>query len=151
MIQTKPLLTMQLYDETPLQNLGLTPLGDRRIAQVTGGNFNGPKLNGIVLPGGGDWLLLRNDGVLMLDVRLTLRTHDDSLIYVTYRGLRHGPDDIMLRLNNGESVDPSQYYFRISPVFETSSKQYSWLNKLLAVGTGNRLSEGPFYTIYEIL
>src|SRR5579859_7794955 len=72
------------------QLLGKTPLGDRRIVPVTGGTFEGPKLKGSVEPGGSDWILLRPDGALQLDVRLTLRTEDGALIGMSYRGYRHG-------------------------------------------------------------
>src|SRR5205085_5859231 len=82
-------------------DLGETPYGRRRIARIAGGSFEGPKLKGEVLPGGGDWLLLRRDGVLQLDVRLTMQTHDRELIYMTYRGYRHGPQDVIDRLNRG--------------------------------------------------
>jgi Protein of unknown function (DUF3237) len=59
---------------TEIQNLGKTPLGDRRVAVVEGGSFEGPKLKGTVLRGGSDWILARPDGALQLDVRLTLKT-----------------------------------------------------------------------------
>jgi len=58
---------------TEIQNLGKTPLGDRRVAVVEGGSFEGPKLKGTVLRGGSDWILARPDGALQLDVRLTLK------------------------------------------------------------------------------
>jgi hypothetical protein len=45
-----------------VHDLGATPKGWRRIVGVNGGRFSGPKLNGIVLPGGGDWLLRRPPG-----------------------------------------------------------------------------------------
>ena len=31
---------------------------------------------------------------------------------MTYRGMRHGPAAVMERLNRGDTVDPSEYYFR---------------------------------------
>ena len=151
MIRTKPLLTMPIEVETPLQMVGKTPFGDRRIAKVTGGSFSGPELNGTVLPGGGDWLLMRADGVLQLDVRITLETDDGALIYMTYRGLRHGPEAVMERVNKGEDVDPSEYYFRIAPFFEAGTDKYDWLNRTLAIGTGHRLPAGPVYEIYQVL
>ncbi|MFO1350664.1 MAG: DUF3237 domain-containing protein [Gammaproteobacteria bacterium] len=120
-LKTEPLFTLTLQVEAPLQMLGKTPYGERRIAKVLGGEFAGPKLKGTALPGGGDWLLLRNDGVLQLDVRLILKTDDDALIYMTYRGLRYGPAAVMERLNRGDKVDPSEYYFRITPAFEISA------------------------------
>ncbi len=134
-----------------IQGLGPTPLGDRRVAVVAGGSFEGAKLKGTVLAGGSDWLLLRGDGALQLDVRLTLKTDDNAMIGMTYRGFRHGPDAVIDRLNRGEPVDPSQYYFRIAPFFETSSEKYGWLNRVVAVGTGKRLPEGPVYDVFEVL
>jgi uncharacterized protein DUF3237 len=115
-----------------------------------GGIFEGKKLKGKVLDGGGDWLLLRRDGVLQLDVRLTLETDDKQHVYMTYRGYRHGPPDVIDRLNKGESVDPTLYYFRATPYFETSSPKYSWMNGICAVAVGSRLPTGPVYEVFEI-
>lgn len=131
--------------------IGDTPGGNQRIAKVRGGTVSGEKVNGTVLDGGGDWLMMRPDGVLTLDVRLTVETSDNAFIYVTYQGLRHGPDEVMNRLNNGEAVDPSEYYFRITPRFETGDARYEWLNRLIAVGAGHRLPSGPVYEIFQVL
>jgi hypothetical protein len=49
---------------------------------VTGGKVQGPKVNGKLLPVGGDWLTIRTDGVGILDVRATIETHDAALIYL---------------------------------------------------------------------
>ncbi len=135
----------------PLQDLGETPYGRRRIARIAGGSFVGPKLKGEVLPGGGDWLLLRRDGVLQLDVRLTMQTHDGAFIYMTYRGYRHGPQDVIDRLNRGEAVDPGLYYFRVTPYFETSAKDYAWMNAICSVATGARAASGPTYHVFQVL
>jgi hypothetical protein len=70
------------------REIGETPRGNRRFFAVTGGSFEGPRLRGEVLPEGGDWLLVRSDGVVELDVRATLRTHDGALIYLRHRGIR---------------------------------------------------------------
>ena len=105
-----------------------------------------------MLPDGGDWLLLRPDGVLEQDVRITLKTDDGAFIYVRYAGMRHGPPEVMARLAQGETVDPSEYYFRVAPMFETGAERYAWLNKILAVGVGERLPPNEVrYTIFEIL
>jgi hypothetical protein len=151
MIQTRHLFTITI--EVPrVVDLGATPNGQRRIATVSGGTFQGERLNGTIHPSpGGDWLLLRPDGVLVLDVRLTLETGDEQLIYMTYRGVRHGPADVMARLNRGEAVDPATYYFRTTPVFETASAKYEWLNRIVAVATGRRETTGPVYEVHEVL
>ena len=151
MLKTKPLFDLQL-NVPQIVDLGDTPMGRRRIATVAGGHFEGERLRGTVLAApGGDWLLLRPDGVLVLDVRLTLRTDDEALIYMAYRGLRHGPAEVMQRLNAGEPVDPSSYYFRMTPIFETASQRYAWLNGIVAVGVGRREPTGPVYQLHEVL
>lgn len=145
------LLFKIVLDVPTIRDLGKTPFGMRRIAQIAGGTFEGPKLAGKVLPGGGDWLLLRADNVLQLDVRLTMQTNDEQLIYMTYKGFRHGPKDVIDRLNRGESVDPSLYYFRATPYFETSSDKYAWLNGVCTIATGQRSASGPTYHVFQVL
>ncbi len=134
-----------------IQQLGETPRGSRLIAPVSGGTFSGPKLRGDVLPGGGDWLLTRADGIRELDVRLTLRCDDGHLIYMSYRGINTITSEILQRIVRGEPVDSSEYYFRITPVFETGAEQYSWLNRIVAVGVVQRLPTAVRYTVYAIL
>jgi hypothetical protein len=56
-------------------------------------------------------------------VRLVLKTKDDALIGMRYRGVRHGPPDVVARIEKGEVVHPASYYFRISPLFETSAEK----------------------------
>jgi hypothetical protein len=143
-----------LYDITmdaEVDDLGLTPLGHRRIVRVTGGTFAGPRLRGTVLPGGGDWLVERRDGTRILDVRITLKTDDGDLIYAHYPGLFHAKLGTIERLGRGETIDPSEYYFRTAPLFETSSTTYEWLNRILAVGVGKRTARQVSYTVYGVL
>src|SRR6476646_6472350 len=117
----------------PPQRLGAVPHGTRVVAPITSGTFEGPRLRGKVLPGGGDWTLLRSDGVLELDLRVTLETDDGALVHMASFGLRHGPPDVIAALARGESVDPTSYYFRTTPRFETGHPKYAFLNRLLAV------------------
>jgi hypothetical protein len=105
----------------------------------------------VVLDGASDWQTVRTDGATTLDVRLILQTHDGALISMTYRGLRHGPAEVMARLDRGEAVDPASYYFRMSPLFETAAAKYDWINRILAVGIGLRRADGPIYSLFEIL
>ncbi|HET6182837.1 MAG TPA: DUF3237 domain-containing protein [Acetobacteraceae bacterium] len=149
-IRTRHLFTMRLQ-VGGMQAIGATPLGDRRIGLVSGGTFEGERLRGIVLPGGADWLMLRSDGVMTLDVRLALQTADGALVGLTYRGLRHGPPEVMERVARGEPADPASYYFRTVGSFETAAKNYDWLNRMWFIGTGHRLPEGPVYDVFEVL
>src|SRR4029450_6016246 len=99
-INTEFLFTVAL--EIQVSNLGDTPYG-RRIFHFDAGTFEGPKLKGRVLPGGGGWSLIRRDDVMEVDVRLTLETDDNHQIYTAWKGLRHGPKEVMDRLYRGES------------------------------------------------
>ena len=65
--------------------------------------------------------------------------------------MRHGPKEVMDRLNKGEAVDPASYYFRAVPVFETSSVTYGWLNRAVFLATGRREATGPIYDVQEVL
>ena len=75
----------------PAQELGEAPHGRRRIIPITGGRISGERVSGRVLPGGADWQVVRADGVAELDARYTIETADGALIYVSNRGVRHGP------------------------------------------------------------
>jgi hypothetical protein len=148
-IRTRPLFVLRLQ-VPPYYVVGATPGAFRRIGIVLGGLFEGERLSGEVL-GGNDWQAVRNDGCTKLDVRIVLKATDGALIVMTYQALRHGPRDVMEKLDEGKPVDPASYYFRMNPLFETSAERYDWLNRIIALGTGHRLPDGPVYSIFEVL
>jgi len=119
----------------PPQPVGKTPHGTRNIVYVKSGIVKGPKINGKVLPGGGDWYLTRPDGVGEVDVRATIQTDDGALIYTHYKGV----------------IDAKNGYFRTTPRYETSHEKYTWLNSIVAVGVGSSIPTGVRYHIYQIL
>lgn len=149
-LRTRPFAILTALLDPP-QKLGTGPAGDRKIVPVRGGRIEGPGLTGRVLPGGGDWARTRPDGVLLLDVRLTIETGTGALVYMTYDGMRHGPPETMARLAAGDHVDPAEMYFRILPRFETADPSLDRLNRIYCVGVGERLPEGPRYHIHEVL
>lgn len=149
LLQLRPLLVFNV-SVGPLVDAGGPPGALRRIGSIDGGTFAGDRLNGTVMAGGADWQTVRGDGAVLLDARALLRTDDGATIALTYTGIRHGPAHVMARLARGEEVDPASYYFRIVPRFDTSAPRYEWLNRIVAVGTGVRLPQGPVYWISEI-
>jgi hypothetical protein len=149
-VRTRPLFVMRL-DVRKMVIVGATPGGFRRIGIVPGGTFEGERLSGEVLEGGSDWQIVRDDGCTTLNVRLALKTNDAALIGMTYQGVRHGPADVVERIEKGEVVDPATYYFRINPLFETAAAGYGWINRIVAVGIGHRLADGPIYSVFEVL
>lgn len=133
-IDSRPLMVLRLATSAT-QDIGSTSRGTLTIFPVTGGSFEGERLRGRVLAGGGDWVTAHGDGIFTLDLRVTLETDDDSLIHMTFTGVR----------------DDARHYFRTVPRFETAAPKYAFLNRLLAVGIGEIRPEGPVHIIEEIL
>lgn len=149
-LRTAPLGVLTAVLEPP-HRLGATPAGERKCVPVCGGSIEGPRLAGRILSGGSDWAVINAAGILELDVRLVIETGDGALINCQYTGMRHAPAEIMRTLAAGEAVDYQDMYFRIAPRFETSDPRYDWLNRILAIGIGERLDAGPRYHIHEVL
>jgi Protein of unknown function (DUF3237) len=133
-INSRPLMVLRL-ETAATQEIGSTPHGTLTIFPVIGGSFEGERLRGRVLPGGGDWVTTRIDGVLILDLRVTLETDDGGLIHMTFSGMR----------------DDANGYFRTVPRFETATPKYAFLNRLLAIGIGEIGPDGPVHVIEEVL
>jgi hypothetical protein len=134
---SRALMTLRL-STAPVQNIGAGPHGTRLTFPITGGSFEGERVRGKVLPGGGDWVTKRADGVFELDLRITLETDDGALIHMTFDGIR-------------DDGAPGAPYFRTLPRFETADAKYAFLNRLLAVGVGEISAAGPVHVIEEIL
>lgn len=120
--------------QMPPEVIGPVPEGIRVNIYLTGGQVTGERLRGEVLPVGADWLLIRRDGVGIVDVRASIRTHDGALLYASYGGVVDlGPDGYE-RFLAGEM--PPQFPVRTAPRFQTSHPAYAWLNRLQCVGVG---------------
>lgn len=139
-----------------ITDLGASPWTSRRVGYITGGRFEGPRLKGDILPGGGNWSTsgLMPDGAAVgtFDARSVWRTDDGALIYVSYTGRSIVPPDVAAAFRDPAQphVDPSRYKLHIAPVFETSDPRYAWLNGVLAVGCGERETAGVRHFIYAI-
>ena len=137
-------------DLSPAIELGPTPAGFRRMINIVSGTFRGPLLEGVVLPGGADWQIIRSDEVTELHAHYILSTDDAVLIQVNARGLRHAGGDALARIEAGEIVDPSEYYFRVAPIFQAPEGRYSWLNESIFVGSGQRMQRSICLKIFRI-
>lgn len=117
------------------QELGPCPSGTRRFVPVTGGRFWGEGFEARVLAGGGDWQVIQPDGVVEIDTRYTLETHDGYLIYLQNTGIRHQYDGP---------------YMRTFSRFETTEGPYAWVNHRLFISTGSKGPEGIRHQFYQI-
>jgi hypothetical protein len=148
-VSTRPLFVMRL-DVSSVQKIG-TEHVVAQVGVIPGGSFEGERLSGEILDGGSDWQTIRPDGSVLLDCRLMLKTDDGAMIAMTYAGIRAGSPEVFARLAKGEPTDPSEYYFRINPLFHTADARYDWLNRVVAIGVGHRLPTGPIYNVFEVL
>jgi Protein of unknown function (DUF3237) len=156
--QTKSAWTMKLQQlmdvhadlSAPIE-VGAGPSGRRSIFNVIGGNFEGARLRGKILPGGADWLLVDADGVGRLDVRITLETEEGGLVYVQYFGVLVINAAIKSALERGGSSEYGDTYFMTQPRFETGDARYGWLNKLVAVAEGRVRPNAVEYRVFELV
>jgi hypothetical protein len=70
-------------------------------------------------------------------VRIVLDTDDGAVIYMTYTG-------IVARGATGT-------YWRVRPVFSTTSEKYDWLNQAVFVGKSKQVPGKVAYDIFRIL
>jgi hypothetical protein len=150
-LKTEYAFTVRARLDAPIV-VGEGPEGLRRFVPITGGTFSGPLLNGKVVPGSGDWQVVRANGVLLAEAKYTLQTPDGGLIAVTNRGLRHGPPEVMERLARGETVSPDTYYFRTSALFEAPvGGANDWVNRTLFVATAEREPNTAIVHFFKVL
>ena len=121
----------------PIQDLGATARGHRRIVDILGGEASGPRLEGEILPGGADWQIVRADGTIEVVARYTIRAKSGALVYVQNEGLR---------LQKGSDV-----YFRTAPRFETAEPSLKWLETSIFVGKAIRTPDRVVIGFHEVL
>jgi hypothetical protein len=105
---------------------GQTPHGRRIVIPITGGTFEGPLLQGTIIPGGADYQLANSEGTRTeLEAIYSIRTDDGINIHVRNRGL----------VCDGKDADGKPYYyFKAAPQFEApQDSRYAWLNNALFV------------------
>ena len=147
---------IELEADAPIA-LGRSPWRSRRVSYIASGRFTGERLNGVVLPGGGDWSEsgagADGEALTLVDVRSIWRTDDGARLYVTYGGRLVIPPAALAAFRDPATVEtlaPDAYYFRILMTFETADQRYGWLNGLVAVGQGRRTATGVRYRIFAI-
>jgi hypothetical protein len=144
------LMTYRADLEPPVE-IGAVPSGNRRIFDVKGGSFEGPRMRGKLLASGGDWLLIGNDGVGRLDVRGTLESDDGARIYLQYHGVVVIDEKIAKALATGVESQYGDSYFMTQPRFETGDPRYAWLNSAVCVAEGRLLPNAVEYRVFQVV
>ena len=135
----------------PIQDLGQTARGHRRVIDILGGEVRGPKLEGEILPGGADWQIVRPDGTIEVVARYTIKAKSGATVHVQNEGLRVATPDVLRRMTAGELLPPDAYYFRTAPKFETADPALDWLERALFVGRAARTPDRVVIGFHEVL
>jgi len=114
------------------------PMGSRLIAEVIDVVIEGERLNArMVGKSCADWATVGPDGsYAALDVRVTLKTDDDVILYCEYGG----------RLDFASSRAVT------SPLFQCGDEKYDWLNRIQVIGDGiyDESTQILTYQLYEV-
>lgn len=122
----------------------------KRFIGITGGTVDGPKLKGVVLPGGGDWQAIGSGGLTEILARYFIRASDGTVIAVTNPGVRTAAPEVIERLARGDQVDPSLYYFRTTPSFEVVDGPHGWMRRKVFVARGVRRPDSVIIDFYTV-
>ena len=156
-----PSLTFSFHlecDMSTFHHIGPGPHGNRSTVIFKGGRFEGPRLRGEILAGGGDWEIVQNhtdDGVEMqtahLDTRYNLQTHDGAVIYLQTRGTRTGRREVLERLGDDEGIKADEFRMRLTLEMETGDERYRWINTGVFVASSGRSGYRVIYDAYQLL
>ena len=140
-------LHLQLAKPTDVGQIG--PAGARRIVPVAGGTLEGPGLKGKIMPGA-DYQIIHPDGLTELDAHYVVQLDNGDQLYVNNRGMRHGPPEVLQKLNSGQPVDQSLIYFRTVISIETAAPALQWMNRTIFVCKGERQPNEAVIHVYRV-
>lgn len=105
-------------------------------ARISGGTFEGPRLRGRVLSGGGDWwhgrgLVVRLDARYVIEAEVS---EGRAAIDVVNRGTWRTSEAAFGRLLAGEALSEAELYYRTAFVFQTEHPELQWLVESQFVG-----------------
>jgi hypothetical protein len=138
----------------PAVEVGPTFAGMRRVIPITGGRFKGDRIQGVILPGGADWNVIRPDGVTHLHARYEIQAEDGAVISVVNDGIGRVTPEQMARIFSGQPAQVAHWYTRTTPRFETAAPQHRWLNEAVFVGDLLPPTDNPWAVsieVYEVL
>lgn len=134
----------------PPIELGMIDGHRDRFIPILGGTVSGPRLDGIVLPAGGDWQTVREDGRTELLARYFLKTADGTVIGLENPGMRVADPHVIVRIARGDQVSPELYYSGGAPRFRVADGPHDWLRKRVFFARGVRRPDSlsiEFFTI----
>lgn len=161
-------------------SIGQGPYGNRSTVIFKGGRFEGPSLRGEILPGGGDWEIVRDhtdpDGTekqtAHLNTRYNLKTHDGAYIYLQTTGTRTGDRSVLTgeqaifyqhfpgahlltsRIDlgsGGHSAEEFRMRLILTAETDQNNAKYSWLNQSVIIASAGREGDMVIYDAYQVV
>jgi hypothetical protein len=140
-------LHLELGKPTDVGQIG--PAGSRRVVPVAGGVLEGPGLKGKIMPGA-DYQIIHPDGLVEIDAHYVVQMDNGDSLYITNRGMRHGPPEVLKKLAAGENVDQSLIYFRTVISVETAAPSLQKLARSILVSVGERQPNEAVLHVYRV-
>lgn len=131
-------------------------VGDRLIMNVPSGVVTmADGSQGEIIEPAGEWATMYPNGVIKLDVRLTIKMEDQSLLLLTYSGKFLLNEAGLLKWQAGELITSEDCYFITNPLIRTQSESYGWLNSSVLIGkmvSVQPVNENgkPLYVTYDV-
>ena len=124
--------------------------GNRLIVEVDGGEFEGPRLKGVIRTAGcADWLTMTED-YGHLDVRATLETDDGAFIYVEYLGKLELTPKVQAALAGNGTTEYGESYFVTAPRMQSDDPRYLWVNNIVCVAQGKISAGRVDYQVLQV-
>lgn len=137
-------------DVDPAIEQGQIHGGMTRFVPITGGEVYGPRLQGVVLAGGGDWQVIRPGGLTDIEARYFLKADDGTVIEIENPGVRVADEETIDKLARGIEVPQDSYYFRTQPRFSVSDGPHDWLNRHAFIARGVRFPDRVIVDYYMV-
>jgi hypothetical protein len=115
--------------------VGKTPIGFRIDYYALPGTVRGPQVTATVMENSADYMIVRPDGIGLIDVHATLLTDDGATITSAYTGTIDFGEDGYERMIRGDY--PKLPPLQINPRLMTEHPRYQWVNRSHFLGVGN--------------
>jgi len=133
-------------------DIGPGPQGFRRFVSAAEGQVHGQRIQGTLVPGGGDWLTVGPDGYARADIRYVIQTEDGAHIYVRGNGVIEMNNATSQALSGSQTTEYTDHYVRSTFVLETGDERYAWVNTTVFVAQ-TKFPGGPTlrYSVERVL
>ncbi|OJJ37919.1 hypothetical protein ASPWEDRAFT_171371 [Aspergillus wentii DTO 134E9] len=142
-----PLFSLRCAVAAPIE-IGNGPYGRRRCVPIESGTVRGEYINGEVVPGGADFMLVEDDQTTHVNTNYVIKSDDGAYLYIRTEGTRSGPPEVLKALMEGDGVDPNSYWFHLHIKIETGHEKYRWMNNRVIVGRATRAKGEVAYDAY---